>query len=94
MSNPAIVSVRSEIDDIRDCLAGGDIDSLPHDYPTYQMARDRMDELQRLREALIKICDRAHKPQVGVVSESFDIAITEAKTLLNMTMPRPPYREQ
>lgn len=94
MTNPAIVSVRSEIDDVRDCLAGGDIGSLPHDYPTFQMARDRMDELQRLREALIKICDRAHKPQVGVVSDSFNIAIMEAKALLNMTMPRPPYSEQ
>lgn len=48
-------------------------------------------EIARLRSAIIKICDRAHKPMVGCVSESFNIAIWEAKALLNETMPRPPY---
>ena len=38
-----------EIEHIRRILAGGDIASLPNDYPTPRMAADRMTEVQRLR---------------------------------------------
>lgn len=36
------------MDDVRRILAGGDIGSLPRDYPTVRMASDRMDSVRRL----------------------------------------------
>lgn len=40
------------------------------------------DRLKQYRLALLKVWERAHKVQVGCPSESFDIAIEEARQLL------------
>lgn len=37
------------LEQVREILAGTDIGSLPSDYPTTQMAQDRMAEIERLR---------------------------------------------
>lgn len=41
--------LKMQLEATRDHLAGGDGSSLPDDYPTWQMARDRMEDLAKAR---------------------------------------------
>jgi hypothetical protein len=64
-----IERVYSDADVTRMILAGVDHPSLPSDYLTSEMARDRMDEIERLRAALREIANWQSECKVGGVME-------------------------
>ena len=77
MPNPAIETVRFEDDVAREILAGGDIGSLPHDYPLDRMAADRMKELAEARDRIVEL-----EAENTALKRRLDVEVTAKRAAL------------